>query len=213
LSTSVSRGLWLSSDAAIRPGSAGFSRALPGHSSLRCSRHHEISRVAQVAAFPEPVFHGVHYPSYSREFIIEARPCNAHNRAYGWRRLRFSLSVGRSQTLRYCQPASFTSSIPRAFLAPNPAANQSRDYGRWHSAVLLLLQGVLAAWSPTISVSQLLFHSRRDNFDYRLGQSPSLVVCRNSFGQIKQTIGLMNDVANVRDRRAQNAAGIRNRGK
>jgi hypothetical protein len=25
-------------------------------------------------------------------------------------------------------------SIPRAFFAPNPAANQSRDYGRWHSA-------------------------------------------------------------------------------
>jgi len=66
---------------------------------------------------------------------------------------------------------------------------------------------------PTINVSHLLFHSRRDNFDYRLDQSPSLVVCRNSFGQIKQTIGLMNDVANVRDRRAQNAAGIRNRGK
>jgi hypothetical protein len=42
---------------------------------------------------------------------------------------------------------------------------------------------------------------------------PALVQCRHSFRQIHQTIGLMNDVANVRDRRAQNAAGVRNRGK
>jgi hypothetical protein len=32
---------------------------------------------------------------------------------------------GGPKTLRYCQPASFTSSVPRAFFAPNPAATRA----------------------------------------------------------------------------------------
>src|ERR1700681_3065819 len=35
---------------------------------------------------------------------------------------RLSILLGRSLTLMYCRPASFTSSVPREFFSPNPAA-------------------------------------------------------------------------------------------
>src|SRR6202158_5372427 len=35
---------------------------------------------------------------------------------------RLSILLGRSLTLMYCRPASFTSNVPREFFSPNPAA-------------------------------------------------------------------------------------------
>jgi hypothetical protein len=58
--------------------------------------------------------------------------------------------------------------------------------------------------APTIAIT--------DTFVRVTARRPplSLIRCRHSFRQIHQTVGLMNDVAHVRNRRAQNVAGVRN---